>query len=172
MWQIQLRQVFEMIKQIVAAAMAQYSTVEFGEISGVDPVNQLVQVTMMPNSNPGAPVYSPWLPLSVPLYGVRGMPKVGDQAVVLYSRNAPVAVVGFTYNNVDQTEESAVTGQYRLTQKSGAHEADLLVDGTTGNVVVNKGTAAVARVGDAITVTVGGTPYTGTITSGSPNFKA
>lgn len=41
----------------------------------------------------------------------------------------------------------------------------------TGNVVINGGTADIARKGDAVSVNVGGTNYSGTITGGNPKIK-
>lgn len=55
------------------------------------------------------------------------------------------------------------------TASGGAAATSIALDAAA--ITLADGTAGVARVGDSITVTVGGTPYSGTITSGSSIVK-
>lgn len=59
----------------------------------------------------------------------------------------------------------ATTGSDVQVQIRLASGASVAIQG--GQIILNNGTAGVARVGDSVQVDVGGTIYTGTITSGS-----
>lgn len=176
--QQELRNAFENQKEFMHFLLAQKVTATVGEITGIDSTQNLVQVSLKPYQsadvyNPGD-LISPWIPMVCPVYGVRGMPQKGDQAIILYSDDAPLCVIGFTYNAFDTIEENVNSGQYRITKKVATTEADILVDGNTGNISINKGIAGIARVGDTVSVSgtipgVGPVTLIGTITSGSDN---
>ena len=83
-----------------------------------------------------------------------------------------------TTENPAWNPPTASAGSWTLHHASGASvqiapDGTITVNAASGqDLVLNGGTAAVARVGDAVQVSVSGTVYSGTITSGSATVKA
>jgi hypothetical protein len=66
--------------------------------------------------------------------------------------------------------KSIIIDSSQMTIKNPAG-ANIILD-PQGNILLNGGTAGIARVGDSVQVNVNGTIYTGTITSGSNTVKS
>lgn len=60
------------------------------------------------------------------------------------------------------------SGQIAIKNPAGTN---IILD-SQGNILLNGGTAGVARIGDSVQVNINGTIYTGTITSGSSTVKS
>lgn len=115
-----------------------------------------------------------------PGYGFLAVPPEGMTVKVIFDlgdiNNGVVACC--VYNDEDAPPTISDVDDVVLQHKSGAQiyitsDGEVKVSSASGkDVVFNDGTAKIARVGDNVQVDIGGTTYTGTITSGAPNVKA
>jgi len=128
-----------------------------------------------------AGVETNWLPIGTmlagPGYGVMALPVDGTHVTVLFEGgdgngadqyNAGKILL-HDFNAVDFVPSSSLKPGEILLQSIGGASVKMDAAGVT---TLNGGAEPVARKGDTISVDVGGTVYTGTITGGNANVKA
>lgn len=152
----------ELLKYIAASQVEQLHVASVGEISSLNPAKFLARVMLQPLG-----VETGWLPIGTiyggPGYGIVGLPLLGAQVLVLFDGGDLNCgkIIMTTFNEVDKPP-AIEPGQLLI---STASDAQILL-GANGEITLNGGTQAVARVGDTATgtVTIAGTTYPVTVT--------
>lgn len=166
----------ELIKHLIEQRVRGLAISLDGTITSVDPNTHRAKVLL-----DIADVETGWLPIGTmlagPGYGVMAMPVDGTHVTVLFSggdgqgsdQYASGKIVLCDFNAVDTVPTTTLKPGEILMQSLGGASAKL---DKAGHIILNGGTEGVARVGDTVSVTISGTTYTGTITSGSTTVKA
>jgi hypothetical protein len=113
-----------------------------------------------------------------PFVGFEMLPKQGDYVLIDFvdkDFNSPVVLGSTSSRSTTVAEHTDGSLMIRI----GGTDISVSSDGKTvkfdipsdGSVLIGDGAQAVARVGDTVTVNVGGTNYTGSITTGSAKLK-
>ena len=167
----------ELTKHLGRQQVNRQMSASSGMITSVDPVKYAAKVMLQPLG-----VETGWLPIGT-LYvgagfGLWALPDIDTEVLVVFEQgNLNVGkIILSNWNDTDAPPSGLQPGQLVLTHKTGS----LLKFDTDGSVSLNPNTilslagggAALARVGDAVQVNVGGTVYTGTITNGSSKVQS
>lgn len=169
---------FEQVKYYVHRAVDQALYVVEGTISSRQLNPPSVKVILQPYG-----IETGWIRVGTPYggngFGFLAIPPEGMVVKVIFDcgDHSSAAVVTDMYNDVDVPPALADIDDAALVHASGSklyfHKNGDVEVTATGNLILNGGTAGVARVGDTITGTTSdGKTVTGTVTSGSAHVKA
>jgi len=153
----------EVIKHLGAKGLNNVNVAVSGIITSVDTNKYLAKVQIGISG-----VETGWLPIGTLLagngYGIIAIPEQGTEVTVVFDNgdlhNGKVILANF--NGTDQPPSGMNPGEILVQAKSGAK---IKLD-KNGNISLNEGTAAVARVGDRVDMNPSSPTY-GQIISGS-----
>ena len=162
----------EVIKHFGQQQVAGIISASDGTITSVDPDKYMAKVMLEPSG-----IETGWLQIGTSYagsgFGLWALPSIGTEVLVVFEHGSLNAgkIVLSNWNDTDAPPSGLQPGQVVLIHSTGS----LLKFDTDGSVSLTPATVlklagdgpAIARAGDTVQVNVGGTNYTGTITSGS-----